>query len=164
MEKEYYQKHRKEVMDKHREYRNKNREKVRRWNREAQRRKMKSNPMYSKENLRRWTGRSFDAYLKYCLSHCKNRGMKIEIDASFLTGLLSRQNYKCAITGVEMNHEVGSMYAVSIDRIDSSLEYTKENVQLVTQFMQYAKHTWSNPAVKKMIYDIFDASSRADCV
>jgi hypothetical protein len=41
----------------------------------------------------------------------------------------------------------------SLDRIDSSLGYTPDNIQFVSLAIQYAKHNWSQSDVRKMIFD-----------
>ena len=71
------------------------------------------------------------------LNHSKSksyRGITLEIDYKFLYELYQRQEGKCAISGLPMTYNVGAgrnHYNISIDRIDSTKGYTKDNVQLV---------------------------------
>lgn len=71
------------------------------------------------------------------LNHSKSksyRGITLDIDYKFLCELYNRQNGKCAISGLPMTYNVGAgrnHYNISIDRIDSTKGYTKDNVQLV---------------------------------
>lgn len=62
------------------------------------------------------------------------RGIVLDIDYKFLRDLYDKQKGRCAISGLKMTYDVGqgrNHYNISIDRIDSSRGYTKDNVQLV---------------------------------
>lgn len=68
----------------------------------------------------------------------KKTGMVCEIDIAFIRQLNESQNGKCVYTGLDLNWEYeedrdGSIPfdRASIDRIDSTKGYTKDNVQLV---------------------------------
>jgi hypothetical protein len=68
-------------------------------------------------------------------SRCKRKGWKTDLDTDFLINLWNLQNGKCAITNFNMllRNPKGKIdpYAPSLDRIDSSKQYTKKNVRLV---------------------------------
>jgi hypothetical protein len=56
------------------------------------------------------------------------------IDAEYIMALYEKQAGLCALSGIEMTHEVGKKHVpsnMSIDRIDSQYGYIKGNVQLV---------------------------------
>jgi len=61
-----------------------------------------------------------------------NRKETLSLD--FLVSLYERQDGKCALSGIEMTHETKNgkcLTNISIDRINSSIGYEEENVQLV---------------------------------
>lgn len=64
-----------------------------------------------------------------------------------LEELWQEQGGKCAITGVEMTHVSGEgrVYTnVSIDRVDSTAGYTRDNIRLVCVIVNIMKHTMSD--------------------
>lgn len=79
----------------------------------------------------------------------------VDIDLDFLVDLLKKQEGKCAITGIEMTYIKGLRkyhYSnVSIDRIDSSKGYMKDNVQLVCCWANMAKSNLTPERFKEMI-------------
>lgn len=111
-------------------------------------------PDYSSE----YKSRDFDHYLRSCLNHAKTHSMKVNrefnIDIEFLLNLLTIQEYKCAISGIKMTHNIKDLRSVSIDRIDSSKGYIPENVQLVCKTMNIAKNTHSNAEILGFIREI----------
>lgn len=81
-----------------------------------------------------------------------------ELDLDFLQTLWDRQQGLCAISKHPMTHLRGQgrvMTNISIDRIDSSKGYTKDNVQLVCHIVNLMKQdltvdelkTWCNRIV-----------------
>lgn len=65
--------------------------------------------------------------LRDAKSHARKRNMEFDLLLSDLEFILSAQRNKCALSGLEF----GKDNLPSLDRIDSKLGYTKENVQLV---------------------------------
>jgi hypothetical protein len=75
-------------------------------------------------------------YQIYCHAHysgsriaeirlrAKKKNMPFNLTAKFLWDLFEKQNRKCAITGLEIDLDSNG----SIDRIDSTKGYTKDNV------------------------------------
>ena len=81
---------------------------------------------------------SLDHFLVDVLRASKTRSLKkkldYNIDLEFLKDLWSKQEGKCAITGIIMKHSIlnGRLKDnLSIDRINSSKGYTKDNIQFV---------------------------------
>lgn len=73
---------------------------------------------------------------------CKKKGLKSEITKDYLYELLVKQNFKCALSGIEMTHIIGesrTITNISVDRIDSTIGYTKDNIQLVCMVVNQMK-------------------------
>lgn len=118
-----------------------------------------------------------DNYIRYCSSECrcKNnnsdyhnylrqvqiRALKtnkeFDIDKYFLKTLLEeKQHNKCAITGIDIRiynlEEKKSLFnTASLDRIDSSKGYTKDNVQWVCLGINYMKLNFEEKELHKML-------------
>lgn len=75
----------------------------------------------------------------------KIRNLDFDIDVEFLWNLFLKQDRKCAISGIELvfrfkeGKENLSGRTASLDRIDSSKGYTKDNVQWVHKVIQKMK-------------------------
>lgn len=67
--------------------------------------------------------------------NAKRRGISVEIEKSDIDKLFKSQGGLCAVTGMPMQFsalESGkNSYAVSVDRIDNDLGYTRSNIRLV---------------------------------
>lgn len=68
-----------------------------------------------------------------------------------VVALWDKQNGRCAISGMPMAHEFKNLRSVSIDRIDSDLGYTLDNIQLVCQWVNYAKNRYSNAEIGEVL-------------
>lgn len=95
----------------------------------------------------------------------RKRGFDCDIDVDFLLDLLSKQNFRCAVTGLEMTMTTGQGQTptnVSVDRINPNLGYVKGNVRLVcsrintmrgamsdTELAEWAQHVISGRQEKK---------------
>lgn len=76
--------------------------------------------------------------------NAKVRNLCVEIDVSFIEELYEKQNHFCYYTGREMNLIKGDKErVVSVDRVDSSKGYTKENVVLCCQKVNIVKNDLS---------------------
>ena len=80
-----------------------------------------------------------------CKSRAKNKNIEFDLDINFVLWLFEEQNGKCAITNLDIrfdNKFSGKIdqYRGSIDRIDSSLGYTKDNAQIVCSQVNIMKH------------------------
>ncbi len=77
----------------------------------------------------------------------EKKDLEWSIDHAFLVELLIKQNYKCAISGLDLgfrkyreNGKYKQNNTASIDRIDSSKGYTKDNVQWVHKHVNIMKN------------------------
>lgn len=88
---------------------------------------------------------TLDYLLKKRLYDALNRGklknMYCDIDLEFMRELWNKQKGKCALTGIQMTTDKHGRTNtnVSIDRIDSTKGYTKDNVQLVCSVINFMK-------------------------
>lgn len=69
----------------------------------------------------------------------RTRSFDPEVDKEYLLGIWEAQEGKCAYSGVPLVLEANHPYAVSLDRIDSSIGYEKGNLQLVCSMVNRMK-------------------------
>jgi len=85
----------------------------------------KVNRRYEREN------HDWEAYFKHLLSKKKDSDLTI----AQLVGKIAEQNYKCALSGIELTciHSRGTtvLTNASIDRIHAGKEYNYDNIQIV---------------------------------
>jgi len=84
----------------------------------------------------------------------KKNARQIGITRRFIHALWDKQNGKCALTGLNMEHNMRNPRSVSIDRIDSLGDYTEDNTQLICIFANLGKRDFKNQDIKSMINDI----------
>lgn len=84
----------------------------------------------------------------YAKRRASEKSIDFDIDATFLQSLYLQQGGLCKYTGDVLSLQAGCPQTVSIDRIDSSSGYTKENVCLVTWEVNNAKQARSIEAFK----------------
>ncbi len=115
----------------------------------------KSNPNIEKIACKKWRTKyykNFSNYLHRLLKHTNKSKQHIcTITHKYLIDLLLQQDYKCAISKVELLHEKRNLQSVSIDRIDSSKGYIEGNIQLVCRTMNLAKNNYSNSEMLNFI-------------
>lgn len=73
---------------------------------------------------------------------------RIGITRQNLLSLWDKQKGRCAVTGKPMIHKTGSLYTVSVDRIDSSSGYVEGNVQLVCKAINLAKSRHTDAEIR----------------
>lgn len=89
-------------------------------------------------------------YISILKRRYKDKYIDFDIDAKFLHDLLVKQNYKCALSGIEIakkttknNLNDPSENTASLDRIDSSKGYTKDNVQWIHKDINKMKNSYN---------------------
>lgn len=78
----------------------------------------------------------------------------LDFDWDFIDDLMNKQNGCCKLTNVPLTWKTNSLDMASIDRIDSSKGYSKENIQLVMWHVNNLKGTLTNEETKKIIEQI----------
>tara|TARA_R110002073_G_scaffold59781_2_gene150237 strand:- start:6270 stop:6764 length:495 start_codon:yes stop_codon:yes gene_type:complete len=67
----------------------------------------------------------------------------VDIDRKYILELVELQNNKCAVSGMNLEWEYNSPHKVSIDRIDNTKGYTKDNIRLVCKQVNYGISSFS---------------------
>jgi hypothetical protein len=97
-----------------------------------------------------WYNKSVEHRLRYVIQLGKQRAKKkniaFNLDLPFLLALWEKQNGECAYSGVPLEYRDNHPHTVSLDRIDSSKEYTEDNVQLVCTIVNYIKQRFEEKA------------------
>lgn len=90
------------------------------------------------------------SYMRTLKHNAGMRGLSMEISVEDICALLELQDYKCALSGVdiwfaesEWSHSRGGSNA-SVDRIDSNIGYEKDNVQMVHKHVNVMKRSLSD--------------------
>lgn len=78
-------------------------------------------------------------FLQSCKRSATKRQQIFDLKIEDIVTFWNKQNKICAYSGVEMTLEAGKLNTVSIERIDSSVGYTKENTVLVCNIINRMK-------------------------
>lgn len=73
----------------------------------------------------------------------KRKNISLEIDADFLKELWNKQEGKCFFSNIKMKKDGTGNYTGSLDRINSNMGYTKENVVFVLSIVNSMKNSLS---------------------
>lgn len=84
------------------------------------------------------------------------KGLPFELDTDTLVAIIRVQGHKCSVTGTPFDISESTTYsrsplAPSIDRRNSDLGYTWDNVQIVVGWYNVFKNEWSDDDAKKFI-------------
>jgi hypothetical protein len=141
--KEYYHKNKERINNKAKEWKAKNPEKFR-----SIQKKWEDNNRQKINETRQKYKKTLRGCLITKLNHLKkakrSRVLECTINIDTLLELWELQEGRCAISNYPMRYEESSLFGVSVDRIDPSGGYTKENIQLVCQGINFAKNMYSN--------------------
>ena len=74
-----------------------------------------------------------------------------DLDDQYILNLWESQDGKCAMTNLPMSIKRHDLAMVSIDRIDSTKGHIKGNVQLVCQWVNFAKKHYNNDKLLKLL-------------
>jgi hypothetical protein len=78
-------------------------------------------------------------FLQSCKRSATKRQQIFDLKIADIVTFWNKQNKICEYSGVEMTLEAGKLNTVSIERIDSSVGYTKENTVLVCNIINRMK-------------------------
>lgn len=92
-------------------------------------------------------------------SRAKKRSLVFEIDKEWLEGRIGKM--KCEVTGFKLEIMSGKKCKVSptqpsLDRIDPSIGYTKENTRVVCWWYNVMKHDWSDKEVVHFVKEYYN--------
>lgn len=82
-----------------------------------------------------WVGRKTHS----SIAEDKLKSRAYNITPSYIMELLELNNYKCAISGVDMTHDK-TLLSMSIDRIDNNIGHIEDNIQLINLGFNLAKN------------------------
>lgn len=103
----------------------------------------------------------------YRAYHTKNKRKECSITLDDVRNQWEKQKGICPYTGLKMILPTTSKRAIycprmaSIDRIDSSKPYEKNNIQIVCVSMNYAKNSFSDLETKEFIREIIEVNQDA---
>ena len=99
----------------------------------------------------------FNRYYANIKKRCILFGRELEITKQDLKSQWLKQNGICPYTGWELLHPSDGKNKVakqprtaSVDRINSGLGYTKDNIEFVALIVQYAKNDWDVSVVQEL--------------
>lgn len=91
-----------------------------------------------------------------CIYRAKKKNLPVDIDLMYVLRLLEKQQGLCAVTGIELmpsatnTKKESNPWTVSVDRIDSTKGYTKDNIRLVCLMYNICKGIWTDADVRLM--------------
>ncbi len=161
--KEYRKKWRIENADKMREYRKKWRNENVEKTKEIRENR---NSTYRNEWRKQSKESCYKKWLENLLDACKSRHIKkshvvCEITLEDLINKYEEQKGLCAISKVKLEHKQGVLNSISIDRIENTLGYTKDNVHLVAKWINIGRNTATIDQIKQAIQDVINANNQA---
>ena len=100
-----------------------------------------------RHNNSQWKGYKeipYGWFSKYFERKGRKRAIPGDITIQQVHELWEKQSRKCALSGIEIGfYDCGKNHSCSIDRIDSSKEYTLDNIQLVHKDVNLMKNKFS---------------------
>jgi hypothetical protein len=98
------------------------------------------------------SGRFFSS-IKY---KANKRNIPFDLTIEFCDELLIDQSHKCAYTGLPIDAKTRYATTASLDRIDSSLGYTEDNVQFLHKDINFMKWELSEDKYFTLISRIYE--------
>ncbi len=96
----------------------------------------------------------------------RKRGESFDLTIDFLVSLWERQEGRCALSGLAFHDEpfdkahVKRPFAPSIDRIEPSLPYTQDNVQLVCTAVNFARGQWGDDVLRQIAHGVVETERK----
>jgi hypothetical protein len=117
------------------------------------------NKKYSKGNVNNFGGKkrqkdewsAFRYFIRKAKARDSEKGIHSNIDLEFLKELWEKQLGRCAYSNIQMDLNIfpRQPHSASLDRIDSSKGYQKDNVEFVCLAVNFGKNIFS----KKQMHD-----------
>lgn len=107
--------------------------------------------LVSNNRLDKYT--EFRWYIKNVIKNSKKRNQKYDVDLEYLSVVWKSQNGICPFTKQKLelrthsNKEKASPYSASLDRIDNTKGYIRDNIRFVALIFNYARNTFSDEQV-----------------
>lgn len=83
-------------------------------------------------------------YWTNIINNAKTRNLEFSITPEYAWMLFVNQNYKCSLSGIDLNLKTIYEITASLDRINSSLGYVESNVQWVHKDINIMKNVLKN--------------------
>lgn len=101
-------------------------------------------------------GRMYDLF-SAARERARKKNLPIDIDLEYLLELYETQNKQCALTGMDFileeknkNYKRFTPFGPSIDKIDHTKGYTKDNIRLVCVMVNLSLNTFGDECFDKM--------------
>lgn len=97
----------------------------------------------------------FGRWVTTAKSRASKKGQKFDLTEPYLTSMYREQRGRCAVSQLEMETDpvkigVRKPFSASVDRIDNSKGYEKDNVRLVCLIVNIARSDFGDHALFKM--------------
>lgn len=93
--------------------------------------------------------------LKEIKKRAKKRGKIVNLDTEDLRNLWEKQNQKCSYTNLNLSlprwDRLSELETASIDRIDSDKDYTIDNIEFVSLFINLGKNCFTKNQVTNFL-------------
>lgn len=90
-------------------------------------------------------------YTRY-IERAKKRKIEWNLQPEDIESMWVEQDGKCKITGVQLRCDVMQRHTWSLDRIDGTKNYTKDNVQIVSKVYNMVKATRTDDEMRLIAY------------
>lgn len=92
-----------------------------------------------------------------CKNRSKSKDIEFDLTNEWIEELISNG---CSLTGIIFNlADVRHPYSPSIDRIDSSKGYTKDNCRIIVTIANYAKNEWNDEILYEFANNLINSKS-----
>jgi len=110
---------------------------------------------------RKWRSNNLIHYRVESAKHrALRKGIVFEIRDEDIVNKLSEQNNKCYISKQNISIIENDWYSISLDRLDNSLGYTKDNTIVVTKFVNSSKNDLPLNIFLKMLKEVCDNTAQ----
>jgi len=95
------------------------------------------------------------------IQSAKSRNLVFHINVKFIWRLFNKQKGKCALSGVDIKFDYRKKNTASLDRIDNTKGYLKNNVQWVHKDINQLKHAFDEDYFIEMCTNVANHSQKA---